>query len=236
VSLQVHAGEIVGLAGLKGSGITEIMKCIFGGLPVEGGEITVNGAPTRIRRPADAIGHGIGMITNDRQKEGLALKCTVEENITISSLDALSSRLKFFNPARLREQAARFARSLEIKTPSLKQDVLKLSGGNQQKVVIAKWLLRDLSYILVDEPTRGVDVKAQAEIHRLLIRLKQEGKGLLVTSPEIPELMRLCDRILIVASGRIAFEIARGTPQFNEASILEVLHVDRHRIPAGATP
>ena len=231
VSFEVRAGEIVGLAGLKGSGVTEIMKCIYGGLRAQSGDILVHGKRADIRCPADAIDHGIGMITNDRQKEGLALKCSVDDNITISSLDALSNRLKFFRRGTLTEQASKFARALEIKTPSLKQDVLNLSGGNQQKVVIAKWLLRDLGFILVDEPTRGVDVMAQAEIHRLLVQLKREGKGLLVTSPEIPELMSVCDRILIVASGRIVNEIRRGTPQFNEASILEDLHVDRHRTP-----
>jgi ribose transport system ATP-binding protein len=229
VSFEVCAGEIVGLAGLKGSGITEIMKCIYGALRAEGGEVALQGGRAVIRCPADAIGHGIGMITNDRQKEGLALRRGVGENITISSLDALSNRLKFFRHRTLEAQASRFVRSLEIKTPSLKHDVLALSGGNQQKVAIAKWLLRDLPFILVDEPTRGVDVKAQAEIHRLLVGLKHEGKGLLISSPEISELMKVCDRILIVASGRIASEIERGTPQFNEASILEVLHVDRHR-------
>jgi ribose transport system ATP-binding protein len=229
VSLEVCAGEIVGLAGLKGSGITELMKCIYGGLRAEAGEVVVHGERTYIRCPADAIGHGIGMITNDRQKEGLALKRSVGENITISSLDALSNRLRFFRRSTLDAQASRFVRALEIKTPSLGHDVLALSGGNQQKVVIAKWLLRDLPFILIDEPTRGVDVKAQAEIHRLLVGLKHEGKGLLISSPEISELMKVCDRILIVAAGRIANEIERGTPHFNEASILEVLHVDRHR-------
>jgi ribose transport system ATP-binding protein len=224
IDLEVRAGEVVGLAGLKGSGITEMMKCIYGGMAAERGEVSVNGHAVRIRRPADAIAHGIGMITNDRQKEGLALKRGVGENITISSLDALSNGLKFFKPRTLREQAARFTQALEIKTPSLAQEVQNLSGGNQQKVVIAKWLLRDLGFILVDEPTRGVDVKAQAEIHRLLVSLKHQGKGLLVTSPEISELLNMCDRILVVASGRIVREIRRGQSEFNEASILEVLH------------
>ncbi|MBF0531271.1 MAG: ATP-binding cassette domain-containing protein, partial [Deltaproteobacteria bacterium] len=109
------------------------------------------------------------------------------------------------------------------------QEVINLSGGNQQKVVLAKWLLRNLNFILIDEPTRGVDVKAKTEIHRLLVRLRQEGKGILVSSPEIPELLRICDPILIVASGRIVDEIQRGMAHFNEANILEAMHVDHYR-------
>ncbi|MCC7286740.1 MAG: sugar ABC transporter ATP-binding protein [Burkholderiaceae bacterium] len=232
VSLEVRAGEIVGLAGLKGSGITELMKCLFGTLRADKGEVRLHGEPIDVDGPHDAIRCGIGMITNDRQREGLALRRSVDENVTISSLDQLSNRLTFFRRGRLREVAARFVAALEIRTPSVMQEVINLSGGNQQKVAIAKWLLRDLPFLLVDEPTRGVDVKAQAEIHRLLVDLRRTGKGLLVASPEITELMSICDRILIISSGRIASEVQRGTPQFNQASILEVLHVGPHRMRA----
>jgi ABC-type sugar transport system ATPase subunit len=230
VSLDLQAAEIVGLAGLKGSGITEFMKGLFGALRIDGGETLVKGVPVEIKNPMDAIHHGIGMLTNDRQKEGLALQRGVEENMTISSLDALSNRFKFFRARVLNSHAAGLAKSLEVKTPSLKQEVQHLSGGNQQKVVIAKWLLRNLDIILIDEPTRGVDIKTKTEIHRLLAGLKKEGKGMILFSPEIPELLGICDRILVVVSGRIVSEIRRGDPRFREADILELMHVDRYDV------
>ncbi len=226
VDLELHGCEIVGLAGLKGSGITELLKAMYGVMRCHAGEVTVNGVRRCMDCPADAIGLGVGMLTNDRQKEGLALQRSVEENITISSLDALSNRLKFFRLGTLSTMANRLIDSLSIKTPTLRQEVLNLSGGNQQKVVLAKWLLRNLDFILIDEPTRGVDVKAKSDIYTLLLGLKNEGKGMIVSSPEIPELLSICDRILVVVSGRIVREIQRGTPHFNEGDILEIMHVD----------
>jgi ABC-type sugar transport system ATPase subunit len=234
INLDLQAAEIVGLAGLKGSGITEFMKGLFGALRTDGGKVLVRGVPVEIKSPMDAIRYGIGMLTNDRQKEGLALQLGVEENVTISSLDALSNRLKFLKTGMLNSRAASLAKSLDVKTPSLKQEVQYLSGGNQQKVVIAKWLLRNLDIILIDEPTRGVDVKAKTEIHRLLVELKKQGKGMIVFSPEIPELLGICDRILVVVSGRIVNEIKRGGPGFREADILELMHVGRYEVSCAA--
>ncbi len=227
MNLELHAGEIVGMAGLKGAGITEFMKAIYGAQRVDTGRISVQGRSVAINKPADAINHGIGMLTNDRQKEGLALQRGVEENITISSLDGLSNKFKFFRTKVLRINAGKLIDSLSIKTPSLGQEVLNLSGGNQQKVVLAKWLLRDLDFILIDEPTRGVDVKAKTEIYKLLVELKKAGKAMLLFSPEVHELLSICDRILIVVSGKIVNEVHRGSVSFNEGSILEMMHVDR---------
>jgi len=226
MNVDLHAGEIVGMAGLKGAGITEFMKAIYGALGTDAGQIFVRGGLVGIKKPADAIKHGIGMLTNDRQKEGLALQRGVEENITISSLDILSNKLKFFRTRSLGIQAAKLIKSLSIKTPSLRQEVMNLSGGNQQKVVLAKWLLRNLDFILIDEPTRGVDVKTKTEIYKLLIELKKAGKAILLASPEILELISICDRILVVDSGRIIKEVQRGSASFNEGSILEIMHVD----------
>jgi ABC-type sugar transport system ATPase subunit len=234
MNLELHAGEIVGMAGLKGAGITEFMKAIYGAQRIDAGRISVQGELVDIKKPADAINHGIGMLTNDRQKEGLALQRGVEENITISSLDGLCNKFKFFRTRILGIQAAKLINSLSIKTPSLRQEVLNLSGGNQQKVVLAKWLLRNLDFILIDEPTRGVDVKAKTDIYKLLLELKRSGKAILLFSPEVPELLRICDRILVVVSGKIINEVHRSSGSFNEGSILEMLHVD-HLSPSCKT-
>ena len=165
VSLVVNQGEIVGLAGLKGSGISDIMKTIFGDKPAESGQVIVDGKPLVSKSPRDAISAGIGMITNDRQGEGLALHRSIQENVTVCTLRALRNRFLLTLPARLAQAAARYVSEVGAKHSSLDEEVINLSGGNQQKILVAKWLLRDLQYLLVDEPTRGVDVKSQADIH-----------------------------------------------------------------------
>jgi ABC-type sugar transport system ATPase subunit len=233
VSFTLARGEILGFAGLKGSGVSELLKTLFGALRKDAGAVVVGGREVTIRKPRDAIRCGIGMLTNDRQKEGLALTRSVEENITISSLDRLTNRRSVFRPGALAARASRLARSLSIKTPSLTQDVLNLSGGNQQKVVFAKWLLRDLDVVIADEPTRGVDVRAKEEIYALLLGLKQEGKATIVHSPEIPELLAICDRIVVVDDGRIVDEIGRRSPRFNESDILRIMHASPVRETAG---
>jgi ribose transport system ATP-binding protein len=209
INIELHSGEIVGLAGLKGSGITEFLNSLYGMLKTDSGEIYVKGSCVKIDNPAQAIAKGIGFITNDRQKEGLALIRDVKENITISSLEYLSGKLKMLKTATLKMRSKEYVKALEIKTPFLEQEVQYLSGGNQQKIVIAKWLLRGLDILLIDEPTRGVDVKAKSEIYKLLINQKKQGKGIIVSSPEIRELLNICDRILIVVSGSIVCEINR---------------------------
>jgi ABC-type sugar transport system ATPase subunit len=224
-SFTLYNGEILGFAGLKGSGITEVFKSIYGLLKRDGGHLYRNGQKLSIRSAHDALENGIGMITNDRQKEGLALIRNITENITVSALSQFTNRVKFLNLKNMQKNAERQKRALEIKTPSLKQEVLFLSGGNQQKVVLAKWLLKGLDIILIDEPTRGVDVKAKSEIHKLLIELKNNGKGIVATSPEIPELLGICDRILVVASGEIVAEVRSESEDFNEAYILEAMHI-----------
>jgi ABC-type sugar transport system ATPase subunit len=156
--------------------------------------------------------------------EGLALRRKVEENITISSLNRLARRLSFLRPGVLSERASILAENLSIRTPSLNQQVLNLSGGNQQKVVLAKWLLRNLDVVIADEPTRGVDVGAKEEIYKLLVSLKEEGKAIMVYSPEALELLAICDRIIVIHSGQIVGEISGDSPQFNEGDILEMMH------------
>jgi ABC-type sugar transport system ATPase subunit len=225
IDFELYCGEILGFSGLKGSGITELFKTLYGIYGPDEGQVFVQGRRVVIGRPSDAIKNGIGMLTNDRQKEGLALRRDLEENITISSLGFLSNRLTFFRPAVLRRRAADLARALSIRAPSMTQDVVNLSGGNQQKVVLAKWLLRDLNVIVADEPTRGVDVRAKDEMYNLLMGLKREGKAVIVFSPEIAELLTICDRILVVDAGRLCGSIDRNDSEFNEHEILRLMHV-----------
>lgn len=227
ISFELYKGEIIGFAGLKGSGITEILRTIFGLEKKNEGEIFFKKEKLNILNPKSAMHYSIGMVTNDRQKEGLALIRSIEENINISSLDFLSNKLTFFRPKTLKQTAKNYITKLDIKSRSYNQEVLYLSGGNQQKVVIAKLLLRGLDIILFDEPTRGVDVNAKNEIHKLLAELKREGKSIIISSPEIPELLSICDRIFIVSMGEIIKKIDYSSTSFNEANILEEMHAGR---------
>lgn len=223
VDFEVGKGEIVGFAGLKGSGVTEMFKSIFGVLAGGTGQIFLGDKPAEIKNIGDAIEHGIGFITNDRQHEGLALIRSVGENISICSLKSLKKG-GIIEEKKYRKLVEHYIRELQIKTPSQNQLVRNLSGGNQQKIVIAKWLARNPGVLLFDEPTRGVDVHAKNEIYRLMMKQKEQGKALLVSSPEIPELLNICDRIFIMADGSIISELKRDQKEFNEADILERIH------------
>lgn len=228
INFTLYKGELVGFAGLKGSGITELLQSLQGIIPFDEGEMYVKGTRVRFKNPKDGINSGIGMITNDRQKEGLALTLDVKENIAVSSLEYICNKLKLIDTKLLKSHAEKYVQALSIKTPSISQFVQNLSGGNQQKIVIAKWLLRNLDILLVDEPTRGVDVKAKHEIYKLLINEKNTGKSLLVASPEIRELLSICDKILIVINGRIVSVVLRNTKEFNEEDILNIIHSAHH--------
>jgi len=222
VNLTLQNKEILGLAGLKGSGRSELAKAIFGLLRVEKGEIYINDRKVKIETPFDAIRLGIGYIPADRDNEGLALIRSVEENINITLLDLLSNLLSFLNLRKAKENSKNMIKRLRIKTPSLKQKVMYLSGGNQQKVMIAKWLAKDPNIIIFDEPTRGIDVGSKAEIHKLLVDLRNRGKGIIVISSELPELLRLCDRILVMSEGKITAEFPRS--EATEEKIMQCLH------------
>ena len=225
VSIRLHSREIVGIAGLKGAGISELMLSLFGAITPDSGSVLRDGRPLgRLDSPKRAKTAGIGMVTNDRQKEGLALMLSVEDNIVISSLRKLSNRLGLMRPAQVSAAARTFIRAMSLKTTGPSQPVQYLSGGNQQKVVVAKWLLQDCAVILIDEPTRGVDVKAKNQIYDLLIEQKMAGKGIMVYSPEVRELLNICDRVLVMSRGRIVSEVARGDPDFNERGLLEAVH------------
>lgn len=223
ISIDLHKGEIIGLAGLKGSGITELMFSVFGVLQPDSGEIIKDGVAIKPATPKEAIRSGIGMITNDRQKEGAAIMLSVEDNITVASLDKMKQR-GMISGKKLLCATREYIDKLQIKTTGPKQAVQFLSGGNQQKVVVAKWLLKNAQVILIDEPTRGVDVKAKNEIYNLLITEKMQGKGIIVFSPETRELLNICDRILVLTAGKITSEINRADENFNEKGVMEAMH------------
>ena len=208
VSFSVRRGEIVGLAGLMGAGRTEVARAIFGADPLDAGSVAVHGKVLRLRSPRDAVAAGIGYLSEDRKHFGLATGMDVAANITLPSLRKWLRWGIFLDPARIRQIAQHMVDTLRIKTPSLHQTAGLLSGGNQQKVVIAKWLVQDCDVLIFDEPTRGIDVGAKAEIYRLLNTLASEGKAIVVISSELPEVLLLSHRILVMCEGRITGEVA----------------------------
>ena len=202
VTFDVHAGEIVGLAGLMGAGRTELARAIFGAEPCTG-RILIDGHDVRIDAPRDAITAGIGFVTEDRKREGLLLDRPVRENVVLPILKRLS-RGGFVNRAKEHGTATAAVHELQIRTPSVEQHARHLSGGNQQKVVLAKWLATGARILLLDEPTRGVDAGAKQEIHALIAALASRGTAIVLISSELPEVLALSDRVLVMREGRIA--------------------------------
>ena len=209
VSLTVRAGEIVGLAGLVGAGRSELAKVIFGALPRHAGTIRIAGEARDIRRPSDAIAAEIGLAPEDRKGEGLILVRSVMENACMAVFRALS-RMGLLRAREMERAVAPLIAKLAIRTPSLETDVGKLSGGNQQKVVLARWLAARPRVLILDEPTRAVDVGAKAEIHRLIDGLAREGLGILMISSEMPELLSMSDRIVVMRDGRLSRPVPRA--------------------------
>jgi ribose transport system ATP-binding protein len=210
VGFTLRRGEILGFAGLMGAGRTEVARAVFGADPVDGGEIVVHGRPVTIRSPRQAVAHGIGYLSEDRKHFGLALGLDVEANIALASMRRFTRAGLWLARDAMHDCAQGFVRQLGIRTPSVEQPVRLLSGGNQQKVVIAKWLLRDCDILFFDEPTRGIDVGAKAEIYRLLEQLAEAGKAIVVISSELPEVLRLAHRVLVMCEGRITGELSAG--------------------------
>ncbi|SAL20956.1 ABC transporter [Caballeronia sordidicola] len=208
INFTLHRGEILGVAGLVGSGRTEIMEMIFGIRPCTG-SIAVDGKRLSIRNPHDAIEHGIGFVTEDRKAQGLILGMSVRENFSLTHLKRYSP-FQFLQRAKEEESCKQFVRSLGIKTPGTEQKVVNLSGGNQQKIVIAKWVARNPKVLIVDEPTRGIDIGAKAEVHALLARLASQGIGIIVISSDLLEVLAVSDRILVVREGRLNGEMTRA--------------------------
>ncbi|KRD26898.1 D-ribose transporter ATP-binding protein [Acidovorax sp. Root267] len=208
VGFELRRGEILGFAGLMGAGRTEVARAIFGADPIDAGEIHVRGQRVTIRSPQQAVALGIGYLSEDRKHFGLATGLDVETNIALSSMRSFARGGIVLDQAALRSTAQAYVRQLGIKTPSVQQQVRLLSGGNQQKIVIAKWLLRDCDILFFDEPTRGIDVGAKAEIYKLLNALAEQGKAIVVISSELPEVLRLSHRVLVMCEGRITGELS----------------------------
>jgi ribose transport system ATP-binding protein len=209
VSFAVRTGEIVGLTGLVGAGRTEVARAIFGADAIDRGTIYLDGGPVRIANPRQAIRQGIGLLTEDRKNQGLVLGMSVRENATLANLGALV-RAGFLRRGEEHRVSKKFVDDLRIKTPSVDQTVQNLSGGNQQKVVLAKWLFTQSKVLIFDEPTRGIDVGAKVEIYRLINALVRKGVAVLIISSELPEILGMCDRILVMHEGRLAGELTRN--------------------------
>jgi len=208
VSFTLRRGEILGFAGLVGAGRTEVARAIFGADHPDSGTIQLHGRTAHINSPADAVRLGIGYLSEDRKRYGLALGMDVEANIVLATLRRFLRALWRVDFRRTRATAEQRVRLLGIKTPSLGQKVRNLSGGNQQKVVIAKWLTADTEVLIFDEPTRGIDVGAKSEIYHLLNELSRQGKAIIMISSELPEILRMSHRVVVMCEGRITGELS----------------------------
>ena len=207
VSFNLKRGEILGFSGLVGAGRTEVARAVFGADPVDSGEIYVLGKKAHIKSPNDSVKHGIGYLSEDRKRFGVALAMDVENNIVLAAFGKFLGLLGWVNSARTRTTAAHFIEALSIRTPGLQQKVQNLSGGNQQKIVVGKWLTADTNILIFDEPTRGIDVGAKSEIYRLLNDLAQQGKSIIMISSELPEILRMSHRVVVMCEGRITGEL-----------------------------
>ena len=217
VSISVRRGEILGIGGLVGAGRSELVEGIFGMHKLSGGEIYVKGEKVTVHSPKDIIQKGVALVTEDRKVTGLNLSGTVNDNIAMVAIRKLLSN-GLYSKTKARKAAQEYIGKLKIKTPSGDQIVGNLSGGNQQKVVIAKWLLNDPDIIILDEPTRGIDVGAKRDIYLLIGSLVQQGKAVIMISSEIPELMGVCDRIAVMSEGNLSGEVQRG--EFSQERIM----------------
>ena len=208
VSFQLKKGEILGFAGLMGAGRTEVGRAIFGADPMDSGEIYVQGKRVRIKSPSDAVRHSIAYLSEDRKRFGVTLGMDVESNIVLAAFGKFLGFLGWVNRARTHATAAHFVEMLSIRTPGLQQKVQNLSGGNQQKIVVGKWLTADTNILIFDEPTRGIDVGAKSEIYKLLNDLARQGKSIIMISSELPEILRMSHRVIVMCEGRVTGELS----------------------------
>ena len=227
VSFKLRRGEILGIAGLVGAGRTEVARAVFGADQLDSGEILVNGARVRINSPTDAVAHGIGYLSEDRKRYGLALGLNLETNLVLAALRRFIGPLGWVRSSLTRAAADLQVRNLGIKTPNLRQIVRNLSGGTQQKVVVGKWLTAETEVLIFDEPTRGIDVGAKSEIYRLLNDLAHGGKAIIMISSELPEILRMSHRITVMCEGRVTGELTA-----DEATQEKIMTLATQRVSA----
>jgi ABC-type sugar transport system ATPase subunit len=230
VSLAVHAGEVVALAGLVGAGRSELVRAIVGDWPLRSGSVTVDGRRLRLRQPRDIIRAGVGYAPEERKSEALFLDRTVSDNLSIAVLDRLRL-FRFVRRAAEKRLVDRYVERLSVRTPSTSHVIRKLSGGNQQKVVLARWLARAPRVLILDEPTRGIDVGAKAEIYRIIADLANAGIAILVISSELPEVIGLADRIIVMQNGHITGELSQA--EATEEAVLSLAMADTSRVMTG---
>jgi ABC-type sugar transport system ATPase subunit len=233
VSFVLRRGEILGFAGLVGAGRTETARLIFGADHRDAGQIHIDGQPVQIHSPVDAVHAGIGFVPENRATQGLVLKLPVLENVVLPTLND-HARAGWLDQRGLRQAAQEYVDKLDIRTPHLQQKVEFLSGGNQQKVVVAKWLASNPKVLIMDEPTRGIDVGAKAEVHALMSRLAQAGMGIIMISSELPEILAMSDRILVMSEGRVAAILDRAEATQEKIMAYASGEIDKHTSPKGA--
>jgi ribose transport system ATP-binding protein len=207
VSFELKQGEILGISGLMGSGRTELARAIFGADKIDSGEIYVRGEKVTIKSPMDAVKYGIGYLSEDRKRFGIIVEKTVADNSVLATLEHYTKGI-FLKNRKIRQDSEKYIKLLNTKTPSADAYVKNLSGGNQQKVVIAKWLIRNSDIIIFDEPTRGIDVGAKNEIYTLMNELIKEGKSIIMISSELTEILRMSDRVVVMCEGKKTGELS----------------------------
>lgn len=227
VSFELHRGEILGFSGLMGAGRTETARAIFGADPIDSGTIYVKGEKVTIKSPQDAVEHGIGYLSEDRKRYGIVLHKTVAENTTMATLNSYMNGI-FIDKKKEKEVAEKYVKSLATKTPDVDELVVNLSGGNQQKVVIAKWLTRNCDILIFDEPTRGIDVGAKNEIYKLMNQLAAEGKAIIMISSEMTEILRMSDKIVVMCEGKKTGEL-----DISEATQENIMNLATREIEQG---
>ncbi len=227
ISFELREGEILGMAGLMGSGRTETARAVFGADEAQSGTIEVRGHRVSIHSPSDAVANGIGYLSEDRKRFGLAVNLSVRDNLAMATYDRFQRGL-FIQARQVRQVTEDYIHKLNIRTPSLEQLLRNLSGGNQQKVVIAKWLIRRCDILIFDEPTRGIDVGAKSEIYTLMNELTREGKSIIMISSELPEILRMSDRILVMSEGRLTGELP--IEKASQEAIMEYATMGRQQV------
>ena len=220
VSFELHRGEMLGMAGLVGAGRTETMRAIFGADPIDGGKITIKGKEVHIKSPRQAIKEGIAFLTEDRKGQGLVLAQTIRTNLILANMKGFSNGL-FLNEKKILESGEKAIASLRIKTPSIDEIVGQLSGGNQQKVVIGKWVNTDADIFIFDEPTRGIDVGAKVEVYNVMNSLVKQGKCVIMVSSEMPEILGMSDRVIVMRGGEVMADVDRDSEHFNQEDLMK---------------